>query len=107
MWEQAHIVKYEHPLATNEEAMRVLNLGPFSCPGGGGAVNNRRPSETATGFRNTSGVSYRLFVDFAEPAMAWGATSNGTVGATREPTLRRPRRRNTDRGVPSAFDGHP
>ena len=85
MWEQAHIVKYEHPLATNEEAMRVFNLGPFSCPGGGGAVNNRRPSETATGFRNTSGVSYRLFVDFAEPATAWGATLTGQSGQPGSP----------------------
>ena len=85
MWEQAHIVMYEHPVATGSEAKRVFDLGPFSCPGGGGTINNRRPSETATGFRNTSGVSYRLFVDFAEPATAWAATLTGQSGQPGSP----------------------
>lgn len=84
-WAKAHTVLYEHPLSTNAEARRVLDLGPYSCPGGGGTVNNRRPSETATGFRNTSGVSYRLFVDFAEPATAWGATLTGQSGQPGSP----------------------
>ncbi len=84
-WSSAHTVLYEHPLSTNAEAARVFNLGPYSCPGGAGTVNNRRPSETATGFRNTSGVSYRLFVDFAEPAMAWGATLTGQSGQPGSP----------------------
>ena len=84
-WARAHTVLYEHPLSTNAEARRVFNLGPYSCPGGAGTVNNRRPSETATGFRNTSGVSYRLFVDFAEPATAWGATLTGQSGQPGSP----------------------
>ena len=71
-WARAHSVLYEHPLSNNDEARRVFNLGPYPCPGGAGTVNNRRPVETPTGFRNTSGVSYRLFVDFAEPGKAWG-----------------------------------
>ena len=75
----------EHPLSTNAEARRVFDLGPYPCPGGGGTVNNRRPSETASGFRNTSGVSYRLFVDFAEPATAWGATLTGQSGQPGSP----------------------
>ena len=84
-WGRAHSALYEHPLSTNAEAERVFNLGPYSCPGGAGTVNNRRPSETATGFRNTSGVSYRLFVDFAEPATAWGATLTGQSGQPGSP----------------------
>ena len=84
-WASAHTVLYEHPLSTNAEARRVFDLGPYSCPGGGGTVNNRRPSETETGFRNTSGVSYRLFVDFAEPATAWGATLTGQSGQPGSP----------------------
>ena len=84
-WASAHTVLYEHPLSTNTEARRVFNLGPYACPGGAGTVNNRRPSETATGFRNTSGVSYRLFVDFAEPATAWGATLTGQSGQPGSP----------------------
>ncbi len=84
-WSRAHTVLYEHPLSNNDEARRVFNLGPYPCPGGGGTVNNRRPEETATGFRNTSGVSYRLFVDFAEPAKAWGATLTGQSGQPGSP----------------------
>ena len=84
-WARAHSVVYEHPLSTNAEAERIFNLGPYSCPGGAGTVNNRRPFETATGFRNTSGVSYRLFVDFAEPATAWGATLTGQSGQPGSP----------------------
>lgn len=84
-WARAHMVLYEHPLSTNAEARRVFDLGPYPCPGGAGTVNNRRPSETETGFRNTSGVSYRLFVDFAEPATAWGATLTGQSGQPGSP----------------------
>ena len=84
-WSRAHSVLYEHPLATNYEAKRVFNLGPFSCPGGSGTVNNRRPTETTSGFRNTSGVSYRLFVDFSEPARAWAATLTGQSGQPGSP----------------------
>ncbi len=79
-WGRAHMVLYEHPLAVNDEAKRVFNLGPFGCPGGGGTVNNRRPVETVDGFRNASGVSYRFFVDMSEPARAWGATLTGQSG---------------------------
>ena len=84
-WDRAHMVLYEHPLSTNDEAKRVFNHGPFSCPGGGGTINNRRPTETTLGFRNTSGVSYRLFVDFAEPATAWAATLTGQSGQPGSP----------------------
>lgn len=84
-WAQAHVVHYEHPLSTNDEARRVFDLGPYPCPGGAGTVNNRRPSETHTGFRNTSGVSYRLFVDFAEPGKAWAATLTGQSGQPGSP----------------------
>ena len=84
-WARAHTVLYEHPLSNNDEARRVFNLGPYPCPGGAGTVNNRRPEETTSGFRNTSGVSYRLFVDFAEPAKAWGATLTGQSGQPGSP----------------------
>ncbi len=84
-WARAHTVLYEHPLSNNDEARRVFNLGPYPCPGGAGTVNNRRPVETTSGFRNTSGVSYRLFVDFAEPATAWAATLTGQSGQPSSP----------------------
>ncbi len=85
LWARAHTVLYEHPLSNNDEARRVFNLGPYPCPGGAGTVNNRRPEETTSGFRNTSGVSYRLFVDFAEPGKAWGATLTGQSGQPGSP----------------------
>ncbi len=84
-WARAHTVLYEHPLARSDEARRVFNLGPFPCPGGGGTVNNRRPVETPTGFRNSSGVSYRLFADMSDPNRAWGATLTGQSGQPGSP----------------------
>ena len=79
-WTQAHTVKLVHPAAKTQAMKQLFNLGPFSCPGGGGTVNNRRPVETANGFENASGVSYRLFVDMSEPNIAWGATLAGQSG---------------------------
>ena len=43
-------------------------------------MNNRAPAESEDGFTNASGVSYRLFVDFAEPGKAWAATLAGQSG---------------------------
>ena len=57
-----------------------MNLGPFSCPGAGGVVNNRRPVESPQGFVNASGVSYRLFVDMSEQGKAWAASLAGQSG---------------------------
>ena len=79
-WTQAHTVKLVHPAAKTTAMKQLFNLGPFNCPGGGGTVNNRRPVETASGFENASGVSYRLFVDMSEPNTAWGATLAGQSG---------------------------
>ncbi len=76
-WANAHSVRLVHPAARTPMLEKLLNMGPFPCPGGGGTVNNRRPVESENGFTNASGVSYRLFVDFAEPGKAWGATLAG------------------------------
>ena len=79
-WDNAHHVELVHPAANTDAMKKLMNLGPFSCPGGGGAVNNRRPVETPGGFMNASGVSYRLFVDMSEPDRAWAASLAGQSG---------------------------
>ena len=79
-WNRAHHVSLDHPAARTGAMKKLMNRGPFSCPGGGGVVNNRRPIETPQGFVNASGVSYRLFVDMSEPGRAWAASLAGQSG---------------------------
>jgi penicillin amidase len=79
-WNEAHHVHLSHPAASTGAMKELMNLGPFSCPGGGGVVNNRRPVETPQGFVNASGVSYRLFVDMSDPGKAWAASLAGQSG---------------------------
>ncbi|MGV3720242.1 MAG: penicillin acylase family protein [Actinomycetota bacterium] len=63
-WEQAHVLMLRHPLGATPVLRELFERGPVSHAGTWNTINNSiyepdRPFET------TSGVSYRLLVDFA------------------------------------------
>jgi len=63
-WERVHTLTLRHPLGTNPLLRELFERGPVSHPGTWNTVNNSL-YEPDRPFETTSGVSYRLLVDFA------------------------------------------
>ena len=79
-WGRVHQVRFPHPLGLESAALAaVLSPGPFETSGGTGTVRAAGFS-MASPFAMTSGSTYRMVVDLADPARARSTTTGGSSG---------------------------
>jgi penicillin amidase len=82
-WDKVHTVTFKHPLALNDFAARVFNVGPFPHHGSPTSVNNAG-YDPQNPFHTTSGVSYRLIADLSTQEL-WGINTTGQSGNPASP----------------------
>ena len=63
VWGKQHGLTFEHPLGKKKPLNYIFNIGPFPV-GGSHLTVNKRQYPYNTPFDATSGVSYRMIVDF-------------------------------------------
>lgn len=75
-WGAAHRASFRHPLG-----VRAWNRGPVERPGDGDTVN----ATGGTNFRQTSGASYRMVLDFSDWDKSMMTNTPGEVGDPASP----------------------
>lgn len=80
-WGALHTVEFRHPLANTPERAAAFNLGPVERGGDGFTPN----ATGGSGYRQSSGASYRQVLDFADWDRSVFTSTPGQSGQPESP----------------------
>ena len=84
VWGKVHTLTFKHVLGEKKPLDRLFNIGPFSIEGSHLTVNKRQyPYKTP--YDATSGVSYRMIVDFSNMSVSQRVLPTGESGQLGSP----------------------
>lgn len=78
-WGKTHTITFTHPFGYLPGLGRLLNIGPFPCPGARETVNNM-PVASAHQYDVIAGPSTRRLIDFARPDQSLTILPTGNSG---------------------------
>jgi len=79
IWGKMHTLTFEHPLGKKKPLNHLFNIGPFPV-GGNHLTINKRQYPYNTPYHVTSGVSYRMIVDFSNMSNSQHVLPTGESG---------------------------
>ena len=84
-WGKTHWLTHKHALGKTAPLSWVLNVGPFSVPGGRETPNNLSSRVGPAPWAVTYGPSARTIIDFGKPGQALGISPVGQSGVPFDP----------------------
>jgi penicillin amidase len=84
IWGKAHTLTFEHALGKKKPLNHLFNIGPFPV-GGSHLTINKRQYPYNTPYGATSGVSYRMIVDFSNMSHSQHVIPTGESGQLGSP----------------------